>query len=322
MSSDVYIFGYQSILAAGSLATSIADSHGQLVPARLNGYVRDWSAVRTFASNTSKRYVHSKDWRVAERVAFATLKQYLSKTVNGVCRRIPSHRLTELDFREQGYARIDVTQDIEPYERYELDRSLRCYVYTDPFPDTRPAMVSRQYYDMGRLGAANLTRLVPGFLDDYLSSTEPPTILVEDLVFSFFSGDGHHLWLLEESDSSLVLLHRFALPQLTPVARHPPELDRGVTSGLEWLDARHRTLSDFSDKGRIPLGIIMDLISAANGDDVSASPHWLCRLIAVESPQTSAARLDALADDADFWVGRAARIQRAHLLAGPYCQSH
>jgi hypothetical protein len=58
MSSDVYIFGYQSILAAGSLATSIADSDGQLVPARLKGYIRDWSAVRTFETNETKRYVH------------------------------------------------------------------------------------------------------------------------------------------------------------------------------------------------------------------------------------------------------------------------
>jgi hypothetical protein len=316
--SDVYIFGYQSILAAGSLATSIEDCNGPLVPARLKGYVRDWSAVRTFLTNETKRYVHAKDWHIAERVAFATLTQSANKTVNGVCRRIPSDQLAALDFREQGYTRIEVSQNIAPYEGYELDKSIRCYVYTDPAPDTRPAIVSRSYYDMGRLGAAHLSKLVPEFLADYLSSTEQPTLLVDDLVFLFFSGDGRHLWLLEESDSSLVLLHRFAVPQLTPLTRDPPELIRGVTSGLERLDARNRALSEFSGNGRVPLAIIRDLLSATNGEDVSTSPYWLCRLVAVESPQTSAAQLAALADDADFWVRRAAQIsQRVRLLSAP-----
>lgn len=163
MSSDVYIFGYQSILAAGSLATSIAGCDGQVVPARLKGYIRCWSAVRTFVTNETKRYVHAKDWHIAERVAFATLTQTPHKTVNGVCQRIPSDRLAALDFREQGYTRIEVSQNIEPYEGYELDRSIQCYVYVDPAPDTRPAMVSRSYYDMGRFGAAHLSKLVPDF---------------------------------------------------------------------------------------------------------------------------------------------------------------
>jgi hypothetical protein len=320
-SSDVYIFGYQSILAVGSLATSIADCDGQLVPARLKGYIRAWTAVRSFETNETKRYVRAKDWHIAERVAFATLTQSPRKTVNGVCRRIPSDRLASLDFREQGYTRIEVSQNIEPYEGYELDRSIRCYVYTDPTSDTRSAMVSRSYYDMGRLGAAHLSKVVPDFLADYLSSTKQPTLLVDDLVFVFFSGDGRHLWLLEESDSSLVLLHRFALPQLTPLSGDPPELLRGVTPGLKWLDARQRALSEFIGNGRVPSGMIKDLIKAANGEDVSTSQYWLCRLFAAESAQ-STARLVALADDADFWVRRAAQIQKAVPLASPYRQSH
>jgi hypothetical protein len=322
MNSDVYIFGYQSILATGSLATSVAVGHGQLVPARLKGYVRCWSATRNFATNGTKRYVYAKDWRIAERVAFATLTRSGQKTVNGVCQRIPSDRLVDLDFREQGYTRIEVSQNISPYDSYELDTSIRCYAYIDPAPDPRPAIVSRSYYDMGRLGAANLSKLVPEFLTDYLSSTEPPATLVGDLVFVFFSGDGHHLWLLQESDSSLVLLHRFALPQFTPLTRDPPELIRVVTPGLEWLDARHRALSKFTDNGRFPSAMIRELLSAADGEDVFTSPYWLCRLVATESGQMSTARLAELTEDNDFWVRRAAQIQKADLLAKPYCQSH
>jgi hypothetical protein len=125
MMSSVYIFGYQSILADGSLATSVADCDGRLVPARLKGYIRGWSAVRTFETSETKRYVYAKDWHIAERVAFATLIQSSKKSVNGVCRRIPSDRLGALDFREQGYTRIEVSQDVEPYEGYELDRSIQ-----------------------------------------------------------------------------------------------------------------------------------------------------------------------------------------------------
>ncbi len=46
--------------------------------------MRGWSAVRTFVTNETKRYVHAKDWHIAERVAFATLTQSPHRTVNGV----------------------------------------------------------------------------------------------------------------------------------------------------------------------------------------------------------------------------------------------
>jgi hypothetical protein len=173
---------------------------------------------------------------------------------------------------------------------------------------------------MGRLGAAHLSEVVPEFLTDYLSSTEQPALLADDLAFVFFSGDGHHLWLLDESDSSLVLLQRFARPQLTPLMRDVPELARGVSAGLKWLDARYRALSEASDHGRVPAAMVNGLLSATNGEDVSSSPYWLCRLAVVESPHTSAARLTALAEDPDFWVRRAAQIQisrHANVIASP-----
>jgi hypothetical protein len=313
MTSDVYIFGYQSILAGGSLATSVGtgQSDQQLMPARLEGYVRCWSAVRKFVTNETKRYVHTDDWRIAERVAFATLISCRRKTVNGVCWRIPGDQLAGLDFREQGYVRIDVSRSVSPYVGYELDRSIRCYTYVDPAPDPVPAMVSQSYYDMGRMGAASIGNVVPEFEADYLSSTIEPETLANDLAFVFFSGDGHQLWLLEESDSSLVLLHRFGLPQLIPLTRDPSESLRHVTAGLEWLDARHRILPEFSENRRVPSGMIRDLILAANGEDVSRSSYWLCRLVAADSPLIPASRLDALTDDPDFWVRRAVKFRKA-----------
>jgi hypothetical protein len=313
MNADVYIFGYQSILAAGSLDTSVGtgEPSQQATPARLEGYARCWGAVRNFVTNETKRYVHTDDWRIAERVAFATLIPCRRKTANGLCWRISSDRLATLDFREQGYTRIDISRSVSPYNGYELDRSIRCYTYVDPNPDSAHAIVSQSYYDMGRIGAASINNIVPDFLDDYLSSTVEPTVLANDLVFVFFSGDGHQLWLLEESDSSLVLLHRFGRPQLTPLTHDPPESLRRVTPGLEWLDARHRAVREVSDNRRVPSGMVRDLLLAANGEDLSTSPYWLCRLVAADSVRISASRLNALATDSDFWVRRAAQFRKA-----------
>ena len=309
-SSDIYIFGYQSILAAGSLDTSVGmgEPNQLALPARLEGYVRCWAAVRNFVTNETKRYVHTDDWRIADRVAFATLIPCPGKAANGLCWRISSDRLEILDFREQGYTRIDVGKCISPYDGYEIDRSIPCYTYIDPTPDLVPAVVSRSYYDMGRSGAASINNLVPQFSADYLSSTVAPTILADDLAFVFFSGDGHRLWLLEESDSSLVMLHRFARPQVTPLTSNPPESQRLITPGLEWLDARHRGVRDVSDHRRIPSGMVIDLLRAADGEDISTSPYWLCRLVATDSALTSPSRLKALATDSDFWVRRAAQF--------------
>ena len=116
------------------------------------------------------------DSGAAERVAFATLTPSCG-VVNGVCWRIPNDWLGSLDFREQGYARIDVSPHIAPYSNYELDRSIRCYTYIDTAPDPDPAIVSHAYYNMGYLGAQAITETVPDFFADYLSSTEQPTML-------------------------------------------------------------------------------------------------------------------------------------------------
>ena len=314
--SNVHIFGYQSILAPGSLATSIhIDPHDhQFTPARLNGYVRSWNAVRNFQANTAKRYVHTDDWRVAGRVAFATLIESESDFVNGMCWRVSTDLLPDLDFREQGYKRIEVSQKVTPYPGFELSQSVPCYTYVDPLPDVVKAAVSQSYYDMGQKGAAIIDKQIPNFLSDYLSSTPPPPILSSDLAFTFFSSDGYHLWLLEESDSSLVLLHKFSLPQIEPSTRAPPEALRHVTAGLDWLDSRHRRLPDASHSKRIPSGMIRDLRLLDKGEDLLTSPYWLCRLIAADVTPL-AAQAYALTNDVDPWVRRAASI-RSQALKG------
>ncbi len=314
MISDVYIFGYQSMLAEGSLATSIGgrDVPEDYVPALLAGYVRDWSAVRDFSHNPRKRYVRTGDWRPAGRVAFATLAAHPNGMVNGVCHRVSADRLDELDFREHGYIRVAVDAALGAYPGHHLAAGLPSFAYIDPHPDPVPTLVSRAYYDMGRLGAAAIDARAPGFAADYLAFTRPPSVLADDLSFVFFSGDGRHLWLLNEADSSLVLLLAFTQPQFEAQVDSVPEAHRPVTVGLEWLDARRRGAAPIATpivaSPRIPAAMADELLHAEGGR-LATSPYWLCRLAATQVAPPDAL-LATLAADPDPWVRRAAVLRR------------
>lgn len=297
------------MLAEGSLATSIgARVAGEVfIPAHLRGYARDWSAVRDFSGNPRKRYVHTGDWRPSGRVAFANLSPDPEGTVNGVCHRVVAERLDELDFREQGYERVAVHGAIKPYPGHIL-MELPCYAYIDPRPDPVPAPVSRAYLDMGRLGAEAIDARAPGFAADYQTSTRrPPSLLADDLAFVFISGDGRHLWLLDEVDSSLVLLLRFGQAQFEAATDSAPEADRPITAGLEWLDQRRRGAAPGANP-RIPAAMAHELI-AADVARLAASPYWLCRLAATQAVVPESPPFATLAADPDPWVRRAAAIR-------------
>jgi hypothetical protein len=323
--SHVYIFGYQSMLAAGSLATTIgAQAGGEVyLPARLLGYRRTWNAVRDFGDNPRKRYVHTADWRVAGRVAFANLSAAAGAAVNGVCHRVAVGQLAELDFREQGYRRMQVDASLVFYPGHAPEAGLACYTYIDPQPDppcdaprdAQSAPVSRAYYDMGRRGAAAIGRYTPGFAADYLASTEPPGELVDDLAFVFFGADGRHLWLLDETDSSLVLLLRFLQPQFAAGADGKPELARPITPALAWLDLRQRRPTT-EVHPRIPGEMARLLTGEVDAKDdaeaLATASFWLCRLAATQAATISPDILQSLATDPDPWVRRAARLRHGN----------
>lgn len=315
--SHVYLFGYQSMLAAGSLATTIGvpAGGGDYLPARLHGYRRTWNAVRDFGDNPRKRYVHTADWRVAGRVAFANLNAVAGAAVNGVCHRVAVGQLAELDFREQGYVRVEVGARLETYPGQVREPGLPCYTYIDPQPDLHVAPVSRAYYDMGRCGAEAIGRHTPGFAADFLASTEPPGALADDLAFVFIGADGLHLWVLDETDSSLVLLLRFAQPQFAAGADSAPELARPITSALAWLDLRQRRPATESHP-RIPAAMASLLTGEADAkvdaEALANSSFWLCRLTATQAASVSPDVLQSLAADPDPWVRRAARLRQGN----------
>jgi hypothetical protein len=303
MPPEVYIFGYQSMLAQGSVASSIGATV-DYVPARLEDHIREWNAVRDFTTNPRKRYVHSADWQPTGRVAFANLIKQPTGRVNGLCHRIPADRLDELDFREQGYVRLEVTKKMAAYPGYTLAPGIPVYAYIDPAPASIQAPVSRAYYTMGRDGARSVAAQVAGFSADYLSSTRQP-LLADDLVFLFIGADGRHLWLLEETDSSLVLLLRFAHPQFAGAGDSATELARPITPALDWLDLR-TPRNHARPHPRIPPAMAGELTGHCDPAALSRSPFWLSRLTAIESRCLDLARLESLSNDPDPWVRRAA----------------
>ncbi|MES2880348.1 MAG: gamma-glutamylcyclotransferase family protein [Pseudomonadota bacterium] len=312
--TDVYIFGYQSILSKGSLAATLGQHalNSHLVPAWLAGYQRSWNAVRDFQTHASKRYVAAHDWSVAARVAFCNLQAVPGTALNGICQFVHAEQLDELDFREQGYQRIDVTDQIQAYPGHALMPGLACHTYIDLHPSLDPAPTSLRYFEMGLHGARALDAVAPGFFQAYRNSTAEPHLLLSDPVFVFFSPDGRHLWLLDEQDSSLTLLMRFAQSQLTSTtassSEQVAELSRPVTGELAWLDLRSRRDQAVAHPW-IPAAMAVELLQTPDDQlhELAHSGYWLCRLASSQSSKLTPAALATLSNDPDFWVRRAVR---------------
>lgn len=295
MSDITYIFGYLSILSSGSLSVNLrhAGAEPELIPARLHGWRRDWSAVRRFDEHPTKRYVRLPDWTPVQQAAFANIRADHSAKVCGVLRPVATDQLPGLDFREAGYRRVCVTDQIHPYPGFGLRPGASCEAYVDESVTGEAAPVSQAYYDMGTRGAKRLNEQVPGFEDDFLQNTPVPDGLCADMRFLFFSRDGRHLWLLQERDSSLILLLRFKQAQFEtdlPADAVPPEWHRPISMDGKLQDWRFRG-------GDVPM------------NHTAYPVLWLERLALTQSDHVAGVTLKALAKDQDAWVRRAAIIR-------------
>lgn len=295
MSDLTYIFGYQSILNSSSLSVNLRQctEEPDLIPARLLGWRRDWSAVRRFSDHPTKRYVRLPDWAPVERAAFANVRADGASWVSGVLRPVATDLLPGLDFREAGYRRVRVNAQIRAYPGFALREGVSCEVYVDDGPVEGTAPVSQAYYDMGHRGAQRLDHEVPGFAADYLQTTPVPGELCTDMRFVFFSRDARHLWLLEERDSSLILLLKFSQTQFDtdmPTNAIPPEWHRPVSAQTCAWDWRLRP-------------------SEGPKEGAACPAPWLERLAYTQTDRVNEASLNQLAQDQDAWVRRAAIIR-------------
>lgn len=126
----ISIFGYASLLR------ETANEEGPLVntaiPCILEGWARNWNASRTLLTEDAcprKRFVNH-EFAIVPRFAYASIHQKSGSFVNGVALIASRSDLDSLDFREQGYSRIDVTKNIRPYPGHRLPDH-RIYTYVD-----------------------------------------------------------------------------------------------------------------------------------------------------------------------------------------------
>ena len=208
----VYIFGYLSLLSEKSVLSTM-DSGAKMhdfVPCKLSGYKRTWNSHRDTKNEVYKRYVEVDTLEPVDRYSWSTLRKNENYNTNGICIKVDEKSLANMDAREVGYERVDITNQITPYDNFVLD-NVSVYTYIAPEINCMPSKthIDMTYVNMGILGAEKINKTVPGFLEDYVLSTEVCTSIVKELYQVFWSFDGRKLYLLNTHDSSVILLHSF-----------------------------------------------------------------------------------------------------------------
>jgi len=124
---------------------------------------------------------------------------------------------------------------------------------------------------MGFEGALAIEQCLPGFYRDYVESTLPCESLVKDLRQVFWSYDGSRLYLLDEKDSSVVLIHDFMR------VIHKPRSDCDIHySALISKNEAHKD-SRFVDKSQS--GVYFEAMSTLSSDRINtlieSSDPWV-----------------------------------------------
>lgn len=315
-SKAVYIFGYSSLLLKVSVAGTIGGNESGLdaIPAKLKGFKRVWNSIRYAKDMNTKRYVYTSDWSVVEKFTWSNLAHHETSFVNGVCYRVNQTELQEIDYRETGYERVEITYAIDPYWNFQLEPNLPCFTYIDTATqdiqlEEPGVFISKDYVNMGIEGARKIGRSVDNFFGDFIATTSIPSCQIEDIKQIFFSDDGIHMWLLNEPDSSLILIHKFNIPQFSPLSKSCAELGSNITSSLGYLDLRNQPSSYHESHVWIEFAAARHMTDPQFITSLSKHQCWLVRLAIADNPSTPRNVLLQLATDADPWVVRCANIR-------------
>lgn len=271
---DCYIFGYLSLLSEESMLATIGadESVHDNIPCKLNGYKRTWSSHRDTKDEVFKRYVDIDNLNPVNRFSWSTLRADTKYTTNGICYKVDKEELLNIDAREVGYERVDITDKVSPYNDFSLD-DLVVYTYIAPEVNCRPSEthIDMTYVNMGILGAERINKTTPGFLEDYVNSTEVCTSTVQELYQIFWSYDGKKLYLLDTHDSTVIQLHSFTNYIYTIRKGNDPYEGQTITFDKQDLDYRNAV----SGKS----GKYSDAISSSDKDILStlfsAKDFWL-----------------------------------------------
>ena len=297
-----YVFGYGSLLSTASTASTTGDhSHHQTyIPARLYGYSRSWDAVRHSNQMSEKKYLRLDNWDITDKFCWCNIKRSADNDfLNGICYEIDEKDFIKLDYRETGYTRIDISKHISPYLGHSLETDAVVYTYIDTHPLSFAELpdISMDYVNMITSGAWSINKSVDGFFSDYIASTHTPTANVNNIKQVYFDGSGFNLYMLDERDSSSVLLHSFHHSQLTS----EPIPNRPSIQPVQY------------DKYKFLSKIAQDLEAAKSPNtssvelnNLSQHDNWLVKLVSCDNPNMPKSIVDQLKLDPDNWVARCA----------------
>jgi len=231
-----YVFAYLSLLAEGSKAFG---SNSEIVPAKLNGYIRTWRTERNSQEEDFKRYIDLEEFKMVDRFCWSTLRKRAGSFVNGLMVQATDLELQDLDIREVGYKRIDITEHVLPYDNFSINPGFKIWVYIAPETtgDTL-AYIDAPYVNGGLIGSREIDEHVPGFLNDYIESTQLCTAIIRDIHQVFIGNDGRGLYLLNRKDKSVILIHQFKNIIYTPRSNKDIHGDWPICATFGQYDAR------------------------------------------------------------------------------------
>lgn len=255
------IFGYFSLLLSAS-------THGDLkttgfTPAILNDWARNFRASRKMLDNDRKRFVSATTFDFVPRFAYASIERKKDTFCNGLVWLTDDTELENLDFREQGCTRIEVTSQLSAYPGFTLP-DVRIFAYVDA-AGVGPAPVNFEYCNMAIIGAKQLDVLVPGFSADFQVSTPWPDEPLENWKFIYWARDGKTLWMIDERTDCKTCLLKLPDPGLfEPLAdtQSLPEWSSAFSPEFSAYDLR---TTGSRPLPRVPHAFLEALWSASGG---------------------------------------------------------
>jgi hypothetical protein len=174
----MHVFAYGSLMHPDSLARTLPDLElDHCVPARLVEHVRTFDvAFPNDGSQADKAYLGSRGARPPV-VLFANVRPSTGAIgVNGILIPVGARHLELLVGRERRYDLVDITGLVQANGR--RPRPVATFVGARRFTRARrvrQGVVSREYLATIQAGVARWDRTLPGFTEDFRSSTILPT---------------------------------------------------------------------------------------------------------------------------------------------------
>lgn len=323
--SNLYVFGYLSLLSADSVKSTlgVGQMANSMTPIKVRGYRRTWTSERDATSDGYKKYVTLNDLEAVDRYCWATIEESEKSKVNGLLSPVTLEGLQNMDSREVGYERVDVTDLLEFYPGYEIDGKIQVFAYIAPNTLTKEtSFIDINYVNMGLEGAQMVDQSCKGFYDDYINSTDDCASEMKEIYMVFMSYDGKSMYLLNRLNTEFVKIHAFKNLAYKRRQKSDPYESQGVCRILFTKDIRNIVAGDAGENsiayystGRSQLeGFVnkedkwLDLVLLRNKnlpDDLLqvllSRVNWIGKLIAFDLGYVSR-------DDCEYWAEGFSRI--------------